>query len=140
MAPPQTARQVIEAVPRRLVRFGLVGAISLPSHYGMLILLVEIGGADPVLSTIAGSAVGLVVNYSLNRRFTFRSKKRNRDAGPIFLTVAMATGILNAALVYLGTGPLGIHYLPVQILTTLIVFLANFAAHSVWTFSESKAP
>ena len=123
----------------RLARFGLVGAISMPSHYGTLILLVEIGGVDPVLSTLAGSAVGLVINYSLNRRFTFRSKKPNRHAGPIFLTVATATGILNAALVYLGTGPLGIHYLPVQILTTLLVFLANFASHSAWTFRDSKA-
>ena len=32
------------------------------------------------------------------------------------------------------------HYLPVQIATTLIVFLANFALHSAWTFKASRAP
>lgn len=32
------------------------------------------------------------------------------------------------------------HCLPVQIATTLIVFLANFALHSAWTFRVLHAP
>jgi putative flippase GtrA len=140
MTLPRTAGRLAEAVMGRLFRFGLMGVIGMPAHYLTLILLVEVGGAGPVLSTIAGSAVGLVVNYSLNRRFTFRSRKPHRFAGPIFFTVALGTGILNAALVHLGTGPLGHHYLPVQIATTLIVFLVNFALHSAWTFKESRTP
>lgn len=123
----------------KLLRFGLIGAIGTPVHYLTLILLVEIGGMGPVPATIAGSAAGAVVNYLLNRRYTFRSSKPHRDAGPKFLSVAVGTGILNACLVYLGTDLLGVHYLLVQVGTTLIVFLANFLLNSVWTFREENA-
>ena len=135
---PKAARRSAAVDLHRLFRFGLMGFIGMPAHYLTLILLVEIGGVGPVPSTIAGSAVGLIVNYLLNRRFTFRSRKPHRYAGPRFFAVALGTGTLNAGLVHLGTEGLGLHYLPVQIATTLIVFLANFALHGAWTFKGSR--
>ena len=53
--------------------------------------------------------------------------------------MAVGTGILNACLVYLGTNLLGMHYLLVQVGTTLIVFLVNFLLNSAWTFREENA-
>ena len=116
--------------------FGVVGAIATPAHYATLILLVEMAGVTPVLATVAGSAVGALVNYLLNHRYTYRSNKAHLDAGPKFLMVALITGILNAFLLYLGVDVLGVHYLPAQVVTTLFVFVANFVLHSIWTFEE----
>lgn len=122
----------------KLFRYGVVGIVGTPAHYLTLILLVEAGGISPVYATIAGSAVGALVNYLLNRRYTFKSAKTHADAGPKFLAVAVATGILNAVLVYLGVDLLGMHYLIVQIVATLIVFLSNFALNNIWTFREGN--
>ena len=94
---------------------------------------------SPVWATVAGSAAGALVNYLLNRRYTFDSRKPHRDAGPKFLTVAVGTGLLNAILVYIGTDLLGLYYLLVQCVATVIVFLSNFLLNSVWTFREESA-
>jgi putative flippase GtrA len=128
-------RSVIE----RLLRFGVAGVLATLVHFLTLILLVEIGRVSPVWATAFGSAVGALVGYVLNRRYTFNSRKPHRDAGPKFLTIALGTGLLNAMLVYVGTELLGVNYLLVQCVATLIVFLANFLLNSVWTFREGRA-
>lgn len=123
---------------RKIVIFGLVGAIATSAHFLTLILLVEAGDIAPVLATSAGSMVGALVNYRLNYRYTFRSTKAHLDAGPKFFSIALMTGLLNAVLVYLGVDLLGRHYLPVQVCATLIVFLANFVLNNAWTFREEN--
>ncbi|HMM87266.1 GtrA family protein [Azohydromonas sp.] len=124
---------------RKLFRFGLVGAAATPVHYLALIVLVEAFGVAAVVATVAGSALGAWVNYALNRRFTFRSTKQHRDAVPRFLAVAFGTGVLNAVLVYIGADLWGLHYLAVQIVATLVVFLTNFLLHAAWSFREGSA-
>jgi putative flippase GtrA len=128
----------IDSTLRKLVAFGLVGLIGTAAHYTSLILLVEAAGIGAVAATSIGFAVGALVNYLLNYRYTFKSDKAHLDAGPKFVLIALVTGALNALLVQLGVGILGIHYLPVQIAATLVVFLANFALNSLWTFRESR--
>ena len=117
--------------------FGLVGVIGTGAHYLVLIMLVERAGIDPVTATSVGFVVGALVNYALNRRYTFQSSKPHRDASPKFLTIAIITGIANSLLVYGGVDLMGANYLLVQISATSIVFLANFALNSLWTFRES---
>jgi putative flippase GtrA len=127
-----------DATLRKLMAFGLVGLIGTAAHYASLILLVEAAGIGAVGATTVGFAVGALVNYFLNHRYTFKSEKAHLDAGPKFFLIALVTGALNALLVQLGVGILGIHYLPVQIAATLAVFLTNFALNSLWTFRESR--
>jgi putative flippase GtrA len=123
----------------KLLRFGLVGVVATPVHYLALVVLVEVFGVGAVPATVVGSALGAWVNYLLNRRFTFRSAKRHRDAVPRFLAVAFGTGVLNAVLVYVGADLCGLHYLAAQVVATLIVFLTNFFLHAVWSFREGSA-
>ena len=118
--------------------FGVVGAIATLAHYITLILLVEVGDVSPVVSTSAGFAVGALVNYILNHRYTFKSNKAHLDAAPIFFSIALITGLLNAILVYWGLKLLAVHYLIVQVFATLITFLANFMLNSNWTFRKEK--
>ena len=129
----------IEATLRKLVTFGLVGVLGTAGHYLTLIVLVEAVDLDPVVATTLGFAVGAVVNYALNHRYTFQSAKAHLDAGPKFILIAIATGLLNGLLVHIGVKLLGLNYLLVQIVATLAVFLANFTLNSIWTFRESDA-
>jgi putative flippase GtrA len=124
---------------RRLIAFGLVGLIGTGAHYLALVLLVEMAGMYPVTATSVGFVIGALVNYLLNHRYTFRSSKAHLDAGPKFFLIAIATGILNSLLVYAGVSLMGANYLLVQIGATLMVFLANFALNSLWTFQEAHA-
>ncbi len=127
----------IEATFHRLIAFGLVGIIGTGAHYLTLLGLVEGAALEPVIATTVGFIVGALVNYLLNHRFTFRSSKAHLDAGPKFFLIAVATGMINALLVYGGVNLLSVNYLLVQIGATVVVFLVNFVLNSLWTFRET---
>ena len=100
-------------------------------------MLVEMAGTYAVTASSIGFVAGALVNYVLNHRYTFRSSKAHLEAGPKFFLVAIFTGILNALLVYAGVSLMGANYLMVQIAATCVMFLANFALNSLWTFQEA---
>ena len=133
-----TVTPSIDSTMRRLTAFGLVGLIGTGAHYLVLVLLVELAGLDPVVSTTAGFIVGALINYILNYHYTFRSVKAHLDASPKFLLIAVITGIANALIVHAGVYILHANYLLVQIVSTAIVFLANFYLNSRWTFKEAE--
>ncbi|MEW6118588.1 MAG: GtrA family protein [Pseudomonadota bacterium] len=120
-------------------RFGAVGAIGTAAHYALFLVLVEGAGTDPVAASTAGALLGALVNYVLNRRYTFRSARRHREALPRFLAVAGAGLVLNAGLMLLLVDGLGMHYLPSQVIATLGVLFWNFTANRLWTFGK-EAP
>ena len=122
---------------RKFVAFGSVGLIGTTAHYVVLIVLVETFSVQAVLAATAGFLVGALINYTLNYHYTFQSSKAHLDAGPKFFLVALATGLLNSLLIYVGAQVLALHYLLVQIVATLMIFLANFALNHLWTFRES---
>lgn len=116
--------------------FGIVGLIGTGAHYFTLVVLVETGVMHPVGAATLGFLIGALVNYGLNHRYTFRSTKAHRDAAPKFLLVAGLTGTVNSFLVYAGASLMGVNYLLVQAVATVIVFLANFSLNTLWTFRE----
>ena len=73
MTPERIQRFASSPVARQMLRFLVVGAIATAAHYSVLISLVELGHVAPVLATTAGYGVGVVVSYTLNRRFTFEA-------------------------------------------------------------------
>lgn len=121
---------------RKFLSFGLVGLIGTAVHYFVLVVLVEIAKTEPVMAATWGFAAGAVVNYLLNKRYTFRSKKNHLDAAPKFFTVAIITGILNTLIVYAGVTIIGLNYMIVQISATIVVFVLNFIFNNVWTFQQ----
>lgn len=118
---------------QRFFRFALVGAVGTLSHWGVLIAAVEAGGLSPVAATALGAAAGAAVNYLLNRRYTFASRRPHAQAAPRFFAIALLGLLLNAAIVALGT-QLGLHYLLAQAAATAIVLLVGFRLSAAWAF------
>lgn len=114
--------------------YGAVGAVGTTIHYAVLVALVELLAAGAVLASSAGAVAGMLVNYVLNRRFTFASAKPHRAALPRFAMVATGGLCLNAVLMWIMTQPLGLHYLAGQAVATLLVYVLTYAANRAWTF------
>lgn len=124
---------------RRFIRFAAVGAVGTLAHYLLLLALVELGGAAPLLGSVAGFALGALVNYSLSRLLVFRSDRSHAQALPRFLAVAGLGLCGNALLMALLCGPLGVHYLPAQVVTTALLLVWHYAGNALWTFGRRAA-
>jgi putative flippase GtrA len=124
-----------QSLSRQLVAFSGVGLAAAVAHYGLLILLVEAGGINPVPATLAGYVAGGLISYALNRKHTYRSSRPHREATWRFAMVAFVGFLLTWFFMHALTVWLEGPYLPAQIVTTGVVMLWSFIAHKAWTFA-----
>ena len=122
----------------QFIQFASVGAVGTMAHYGLLVLLVEMLGVNSVAASTAGATLGALVNYVLNRRYTFRSEKRHREALTKFLVIAASGLALNASFMLIFVETLGLYYLVAQVLSTGLVLVWNFIGNRFWTFSDAR--
>lgn len=122
----------------RFLSFAGIGAIATAIHYVVLIVGVQFLDLAPVAASSIGFGFSAFVNYSLNRRITFHSKKAHPDALPKFLAVALVGLALNAVLLAAATEILGLNYLLAQALVTALVLIWNYSINAAWTFAEGR--
>jgi putative flippase GtrA len=122
---------------KQFLRFTGVGAIGTAGHYLTLVLLVEAAGIDAVPASLAGFVVGALINYHLNRVYTFRSDVAHRVALPKFFTIAAIGALLNTMIMSLAINQVHLHYLLSQVLATGIVLVWGFAGNRIWTFNST---
>lgn len=118
----------------RFLRYSLVGAVGTATQYVLLVVLVQASAVNPVLASTVGAVAGAIVNYALNHRYTFESRRRHRESLPRFMAIAAAGVAINAALLAALVNGLGIHYLVAQVVATLAVLGVTFLANRAWTF------
>lgn len=121
----------------QFIQFAGFGAIGTLVQYAILIILVQgTGGSHVILVSTAGFVAGALVNYNLNYRYMFRSKKKHHEAMAKFFSVALLGLALNGIIMALGTKLLSIHYVFVQAFATGVVLVWNFAGNVLWTFED----
>ena len=103
-------------------------------HFLVMILLVELCSMPPPIGSFSGFCAGSIVNYYLQYSWTFRSKQSHRLAFFRYTTITLAMLLLNLLVFQLAWKQIGLDYKLAQILATGVVFLANFAINSRYTF------
>lgn len=121
---------------RHFLTFAAVGLVGVVVQYSVLVALVQGLRVDPVTGSGFGFVCGGLVNYMLNRRITFRSRKRHTEAASKFFTVAGLGLVWNSLLMYLMVKELAFPYLLAQAITTGLLLLWHYSANSLWTFRE----
>jgi len=103
----------------------------------VMILCVEVAGLSPVAATPIGAFSGAVTNFTLGRRFTYKTTEvpAPRQAWRYALVSAGSLG-LNTAGEYLFTHLLRIEYLLARVISSVIVSNAwNFPMQRYFVFS-----
>jgi len=116
----------------QFLRFSGVGAIGTSGHYATLLILVEFARVNSVIASGTGFVVGALINYHLNKEYTFRSAVSHRTGLPKFMTIAFIGLVLNTMTMSIIAGKL--HYLLAQIIATSMVLIWNFLGNKFWTF------
>ncbi len=133
MPPPQPA-PIRRPIAPQFLRYTSAGAAGTAVQYAILILLVEFFGFGAVAASNVGAVLGAVVNYCLNHRYTFASRKAHGHALPRFALISAAGIVLNTLTLTALLPFVEPHYFVAQIAATAVVLVAGFLANRIWTF------
>ncbi len=89
----------------------------------------------PTVGSAIGFTAGLLVNYALQYRWTFRSSAAHSVVFTRFVSVYLATLVVNTGIFWTLNEPLGIPYILAQIITTGMVMILNFLLNRHYTFA-----
>jgi putative flippase GtrA len=121
-------------------KFACVGAVATLIQFGILILLVQRFGADPVVASVTGYLVSICFNYYLNYKFTFKATGAHKKTAVMFGLTAGTGLLLNTAVMSFCLKTLGLKYVFAQVAATGFVFVWNFAVNKLWTFRTVRKP
>ena len=127
----------LRSLIEQFVKFGVVGAIAFVIDYGILMLLSQVVGWDPVLSSAISFTVSVVFNYVASMRYVFTRREdlsREREF-VIFVVLSIIGLVINSACIWAGTQAFGDGALAVtatKVVATIIVALWNFWSRKRW--------
>jgi putative flippase GtrA len=112
--------------------------------YGIMIFLTEIMGIHYVFSIAVACILGAVVNFSLNRTWSFYSRGKSYKFSSTqqlvrFAVVLVSSILLKISGTYLLTSFAGIDYKISRIITDIIVSLGyNYVLQRFWVFTKAE--
>ena len=121
-------------MPRRFIRFAFVGLGATAVHVVIAAHLI----ATHMVSAALGNAIAFVCanvcSYLCQSFYVFETRPETNRYGR-FLTVSLM-GLVVVAAVSKGLDALGVHYLVGIAVVVLVVPIATFGFHTLWTFRE----
>ncbi len=132
-------RKLIE----QLAKFSVVGFAAFGIDYGVLMLLSQVFGVDPVLSAGISFVVSVVFNYLASMRFVFTRRddlSRSRELA-IFVALSVVGLLINEVLVWLGVllaGNSALALTVTKVFATAVVMVWNFWSRKHWLEAPSE--
>ena len=132
-------------------RYIFVGGFAFGVDYGVLTLLVEAFGFNAKLAAVISFVLGLAVNYILSTFWIFKNSKINNRLAEFaaFALIGVIGLGINELIIWLfddiiaphkpiGFIPEDKYYLIGKLVSTVIVFVWNFAARKFIIFNKNK--
>lgn len=123
-------------IKKKFISFVFVGGFATGLQYAILVAGVQLLSMSPTWASSLGFAISAIFNYTLNYYFTFRSANKHFHAASKFVLISTAGLLLNGGIMEVGIAHLGLHYLLVQIVATVMVLFWNFLGNHWWSFRE----
>lgn len=117
-----------------MLKYGVVGAVSAVVDFGVLFILTDWFNVYYLASATVSFILSAIVNYTLNRNWTFKSNGQRRKQVPIFLTIAILGILLNNNIMYVSVEHWHLHYLWAKVIAAAIVTIWNFFGNKYLTF------
>lgn len=119
----------------KFFKFGLVGFSGLVIDFAITWICKEKLLFNKYLSNSLGFLFGVVNNYFLNKYFTFHNNDNHVATQFLsFLIISIIGFLLNTSFLYLLQKNTKINFYVCKVMVTVIVFIWNFTANSLYTF------
>ncbi|WP_281636432.1 GtrA family protein [Flavobacterium marginilacus] len=119
----------------KFFKFGLVGFSGLLIDFSITWICKEKLLLNKYLSNSFGFLFGVVNNYFLNKYFTFHNTDNHLATQFLsFLIISVIGFLLNTSFLYLLQKNTKINFYVCKAIVTIIVFVWNFTANSLYTF------
>jgi putative flippase GtrA len=125
-------RSMNRLLESRFLRYFAFGTIAATLQLAALAALVEVARLDETIASTTAFYIAVVVNYFLQKRYTFRSLEPHWIAMPKFVGVSTIGAVVNVLIFTLLVHV--IHYLFAQCISLLVVFFINYSASRVIIF------
>ncbi len=115
-------------------RNAFAGGVATATDFALAFALVQLAIAPAAIATLAGCALGAVVNFSMNRKWTFGSNGPPSREAWRYLLVTTSSALFNAALVHVLLLP-GAPFVLCWLVARAAVFLGwNYPLHRDYVF------
>ncbi|WP_175471492.1 GtrA family protein [Fontibacillus panacisegetis] len=118
-------------------KYGFVGIIGTVIHTGILWLLTEQTGLNPLLSSIFGYLLSLLISYYLNSILTFK-RSITLKFFIKYATVSSFGLFVNITILFIFENILLMHYMIGQIISIVVVPILNFILNKYWAFNTKS--
>ncbi|HEX3705298.1 MAG TPA: GtrA family protein [Mycobacteriales bacterium] len=118
-----------------LVRFCVTGVLSVATDFAFLFGLHSGANVSLPVATVVGSGAALVVNYSLNRNWSFQATASHGYTLVRYLFLA-ALNFGSTLLIVLGLTHLGLYYLISKLVAVAVNAGINFMTARFWVFKN----
>lgn len=122
-----------------VVRFGVVGGASAVVYALTIVICVFGFGVGVAVATIPGYLASMVLNYTLQKIWTFRSDAAHITSVPKYLFVHIVGIGINYGAVEALMSLVGLHYLIAQAIAVTLVAIWSYFAQKYWTFAVKAA-
>lgn len=123
----------------RVVRYLVVGCANTLIGVSVIFFCLGALAMPPVPANAAGYAVGFVVSFLLNRRFTFRSRISIRSSVWRYLAVISGAYILNLLVLLMAVDWLSVNVYLAQAIGIGTYFVAVFVGSSFFVFTDTSS-
>lgn len=115
-------------------RYGFVGAAATIADWGALFILTEYIGIYYLISGVSAFLLGLSVNFFLSKKFVFSNEKNEHSPSTEFAVygiIGVIGLLMTMGIMFVLTEKLCFNYMMSKIISTVIVFVWNFAARKI---------
>ena len=109
--------------------------------YLIMIICTDVGHIHYTISILLSGLIGAVVNFSINRKWTYEADKIEVKGQLLkFIVVVVGSVLLKSSGTYLLSNWLQINYKVARVITDILVSLGfNYTLQTYWVFRKGEA-
>lgn len=132
-----TMKKLIDVLKsKNFIKSVLSGCVTAAADFAFLFIFHKLLGWEKLLSVNVAFALAILVNFSLQKFWTFSDKDLRVAHKQLakFLAISAINFVINGALMYILVSLLGVWYIAAQILVMAGLAVMNFTLYRIFVF------